>query len=393
MADRVLSKLDPSYTLRILKDMIRIPSVVGEEGDLARYIFEELKRLGLECRLHEIEPGRPNVYARIQGSPSGRKLHFNGHTDTIPVVEGWETDPFEPTERNGRIYGLGACDMKGGIACIMDMMRAFSASKYRFDGEISFSAVIDEEAFSKGAKAVLDTEFREADAVVLAEPYAGDADKPIPLGITGKVLYDILVKGKAAHGFSPQNGINAVEEAARILCNLNRLDFKKHPDFGKGNFSTLKIEGGYKVYSVVVPDRCRFEVNRLLVPGETAAGATEDMESLIRSLKLAAEVEVKMKPPRYEAYMMKKDAPILKAFDSVYREVTGAAPVYNYSNGITDANVFAGEAGIDCLHLGPKRGAVHQKNEYVSLECLPRISRMFTLTALRFLSNGNDGRA
>jgi acetylornithine deacetylase/succinyl-diaminopimelate desuccinylase family protein len=392
MADRVLSKLDPAYTLRILRDMIRIPSVVGEEGDLARYIFEELKRLGLECRLHEIEPGRPNVYARIQGSASGRKLHFNGHTDTIPVVEGWDTDPFEPTERNGRVYGLGACDMKGGIACIMDMMRAFSASEYRFDGEISFSAVIDEEAYSKGAKAMLDTEFREVDAVVLAEPYAGDADKPIPLGITGKVLYDILVKGKAAHGFSPQNGINAVEEAARILCNLNRLDFKKHPDFGKGNFSTLKIEGGYKVYSVVVPDRCRFEVNRLLVPGETAAGATEDMESLIRSLKLAAEVEVKMKPPRYEAYMMKKDAPILKAFDSVYREVTGAAPVYNYSNGITDANVFAGEAGIDCLHLGPRRGAVHQKNEFVSLDCLPRISRMFTLTALRFLSNVNDGR-
>ncbi|MCJ7830478.1 MAG: M20/M25/M40 family metallo-hydrolase, partial [Desulfobacterales bacterium] len=102
--------------------------------------------------------------------------------------------------------------------------------------------------------------------------------------------------------------------------------------------------------------------------------------------KLAADVEVRTKPPQYEAYVTPKDSPILRVFDTVYREVMGVAPVYNYANGITDANVFAGEAGIPCLHLGPQRGGAHRTNEYVPLDWLPRVSRMLALTAWRFLA-------
>jgi succinyl-diaminopimelate desuccinylase len=386
--EQLLEKLDEAYTVEVLKDMIRIPSVVGEEGALAEYIYAKLSEMGLDCERHEIEPGRPNVYATLNGGRSGPRLHFNGHTDTVPVVEDWETDPYEPVVKEGRLHGLGACDMKGGLACMLDVMRAFATSGYRFNGELSFSAVIDEEGYSKGAKAMMETEFRNVDAVVLAEPYPGDEEKPIPLGITGKILYDVLVKGKAAHAFSPQNGVNAVEEAGKILAHLDRLHFKTHPDFGIGNYCTLKIEGGYKIYSVVVPDRCRFEVNRLLVPGETAEEAVSDMTALVESLKLSSDVEVKTKPPMYEAYVMSKDAPIMQVFDLVYREVMGKAPAYVYSNGITDANVFAGERGIDCLHLGPQRGGAHQKNEHVPLEWLPKISRMFAMVAARYLTQG-----
>lgn len=385
---QLLAKLDERYTVDMLKDMIRIPSVVGEEGALAEFIYTKLSELGLDCELHEIEPGRPNVYAKLTRGRSGRRLHFNGHTDTVPVVEDWETDPFTPVVKEGRLHGLGACDMKGGLACMLDVMRAFATSGYRFDGEISFSAVVDEEGCSKGAKAMMATEYRHVDAVVLAEPYPGNEEKPIPLGITGKILYDVLVKGKAAHAFSPQNGVNAVEEAARILAHLDRLRFTTHPDFGTGNYCTLKIEGGYQIYSVVVPDRCRFEVNRLLVPGETAEQAVSDMKALVDSLELTSDVEVKLKPPMYAAYVMSKEAPILKVFDPVYREVMNRAPAYVYSSGITDANVFAGEAGIDCLHLGPQRGGAHRKNEYVTLEWLPKVSRMFAMVAVRYLSSG-----
>lgn len=384
--EAVMAQLDDTYTLRVLREMIAIPSVVGEEGALAAYLHGTLQAMGVDGELQEIEPGRPNLYARLAGNAPGRRLHFNGHTDTVPVVDGWESDPFTPLEREGRLYGLGACDMKGGIACMLNVLRAFAAAGRRFAGELSFSAVIDEEAYSKGARALLQTAYRDVDAVILAEPYPGDADKPIPLGITGKILYDVHVRGQAAHAFSPQSGINAVEEAARILAHLDRLRFATHPDFGTGSYSTLKIEGGYKIYSVVIPDSCRFEVNRLLVPGETAAGAVADLEELIGSLKLAADVEVRIKPPQYEAYVTPADSPILRVFDTVYREVMGVAPVYNYANGITDANVFAGEAGIPCLHLGPQRGGAHRKNEYVPLDWLPRVSRMLALTAWRFLA-------
>ncbi|UCC62916.1 MAG: ArgE/DapE family deacylase [Anaerolineae bacterium] len=383
----LLSKLDDAYVLRLLKEMISINSVVGNESDLAGYLRRELEALGMACQLEEVEPGRPNVYARMAGSGPGKRLNFNGHTDTVPVCQGWETDPFTPVAREGRLYGLGASDMKAGIACVLNTFRAFVTSGYPFQGELSFSGVVDEEAYSKGARAMLKTDLARCDAIVLAEPYPGDESKPIPLGITGKVLYEVTVKGRAAHGLRPHLGVNAIEEAARIIASLEGLHMRHHPDFGQGNTCTLKVEGGYEVYSVVVPDHCRFEVNRLLVPGETTTTAIQDMEELVESLDLRAEVEVGINPPQYEPFVMEEDEPILEVFHSVYRQVMGVDPAYEHSKGITDANIFAGERGIPCLHLGPQRGNVHRPNEYVPLEWLAPISRMYALIAARFLGS------
>jgi acetylornithine deacetylase/succinyl-diaminopimelate desuccinylase-like protein len=226
----------------------------------------------------------------------------------------------------------------------------------------------------------------ECDAIVLAEPYSGDESMPIPLGITGKILYNCTVKGHAAHGFRPHLGINAIEEAAEIIASLDKLRMQDHPDFGVGNYCTLKIEGGYDVYSVVVPDRCRFEINRLLVPGETIATAVEDMDVLVKSLDLKSDVDVGIKPPQYEPFLVDKDDPIIKIFDKVYQEVMGVAPAYTYSRGITDANIF-GERSIPCLHVGPGRGNVHQPNEYISIEELGSLSMMYALIAARFLGS------
>ena len=385
MIDEILGKLDNAYTRRVLEEMIKINSVVGREGELAFYLKEELEAIGLECEMHDVEPDRPNIYGRMKGERPGKRLNFNGHTDTVPVVEGWDIDPFTPIVREGKMYGLGSCDMKGGIACTLNMLRAVSNSGHTLRGELSFSGVIDEEAYGKGAKAMLETDLAGVDAIVLAEPYPGDETKPIPLGITGKILYDIKVKGKAAHGFRPHLGINAVEDAGKILANLDCLEFMDHPDFGTGNYSTLKVEGGYEIYSVIVPASCRFEVNRLLVPGETVQSAIDDMRRLVESLELDSEVAVGIKPPRYEAYVMSKDEEIIGVFDPIYREVMGESPSYEYAYGITDANIFAGEGGIPCLHLGPQRGGAHQKNEYVPLDWLPPVSEMYTRIAVEFL--------
>jgi len=384
MHKMLFSKLDNAYTLHLLEEMIGIDSVVGQEGELADYLYEQLKALGVPCEMQQVEPGRFNVYARLAGTGPGRRLNFNGHLDTVPVCEGWDSDPFTPVLKDGSLYGLGACDMKGGIACIMAMLKAFVESGHPFQGELSFSGVIDEEAYSKGARAMMTTDLAECDAIVLAEPYSGDEGKPIPLGITGKVLYDLTVRGHAAHGFSPHLGINAIEQAARIVAALDRLPMRDHPEFGQGNTCTLKIEGGYQVYSVVVPDRCRIEINRLLVPGETTVTAIEDMEELVKSLDLKATVEVDTKPPRYEPFTVSRNERIVQVFDDVYQEMMGIEPVYVYSPGITDANVF-GERGIPCLHLGPARGNIHQPNEHVSLQWLDLLPKMYALIAVQFL--------
>jgi acetylornithine deacetylase/succinyl-diaminopimelate desuccinylase-like protein len=291
--------------------------------------------------------------------------------------------------KSDKLYGLGSCDMKAGIACTLNMLRAIVDSGTQFNGELSVSTVVDEEAMGNGARAMLETDFSRVDAVVLAEPYPGDESKPIPLGIVGKLLYDIHVKGKASHGFRPEEGINAIEQAGVILANLHRLELKEHPKFGKGNYCTLKIEGGHETYSVVVPASCRFEVNRLIVPAETIQGAIEDMEHLVKSLNLEAEVEVRTKPPQYQSFEMDRDEPILKVFEKVYEEVMGVEPFFQYSKSITDANTLAGEGRLPCLHLGSKRGDTHKPNEYVPVDWLEPISEMYTMIALDFLGEGS----
>jgi len=108
MIEDLLKKIDDSYTIKQSAEMIAIPSVVGEEADLAEYLWNELESLGLETELHVIEKGRPNIYGKLKGSDNGRRLHFNGHTDTVPVVDGWDTDPFKPVTNDNKMYGLGS---------------------------------------------------------------------------------------------------------------------------------------------------------------------------------------------------------------------------------------------------------------------------------------------
>jgi acetylornithine deacetylase/succinyl-diaminopimelate desuccinylase-like protein len=390
MIEDVLKQLDPSYTIRLTEEMIGIPSVTGDEEALSLYVEEKLESYGFDTELQYVAAKRPNLYATLRGAKPGKRLNYNAHSDTVPAGEGWNTDPFNAVIKDEKIYGRGACDMKSGIACTLDAFRAIADSGHQFPGELSFSLVVDQEATDIGAWAMMKSErWRRLDAIVLTYSYCGDETKPIPLGLTGKVLYDIKVKGKAAHGFRPHLGFNAVEDAAKIVANLDRLNLKPHPEFGKGTYCTLKFEGGYQIYSVVVPASARFEVNRLLVPGETIQYALDDMRRLVDSLNLKSEVEIVVKPPKYEPYTCSKDELIMRTLDGVYNDVMGRQPLYEYAYGITNANIFQGEEGLPCVHIGPQRGEAHGANEYVKLEWLPPVSRMYALIADRYLS-GNS---
>ncbi len=357
MIEEVVKKLDDSYTIRLSEEMIAIPSVTGDEEALALYIMEKLESYGMETELNYVADGRPNVHGVMKGSKPGKRLDYNAHTDTVPAGEDWETDPFKAVIKDGKLYGRGACDMKTGIACSLNMLKAFADSGVEFKGELSFSGVVDQEATDIGAWAMMEQEkWRALDGIVLTYSYCGDETKPIPLGLTGKVLYNISVKGKAAHGFRPHLGVNAVEDAAKVIANLDKLNLMDHPDFGKGTVCTLKTEGGYKKYSVVVPESARFEVNRLIVPGESIQYALDDMESLVKSLELKSEVDVGVKPPKYEPYTCTRDEPLMKLLHEKYVKVMGKEPLYEHAYGITNANIFQGEQGIPCVHIGPERG-------------------------------------
>lgn len=387
MIDDVIKKLDDSYTLRLSEEMIAIPSVTGDEEAIALYIREKLESYGMQTELNYIADGRPNVHGVMKGAKPGKRLDYNAHTDTVPAGDDWVTNPFKATIQDKKLYGRGACDMKTGIACSLNMLRAIADSGVEFNGELSFSGVVDQEATDIGAWAMMEQEkWRMLDGVVLTYSYCGDETKPIPLGLTGKLLYNINVKGKAAHGFRPHLGINAVEDAAKIIANLDKLELLDHKDFGKGTICTLKTEGGYKKYSIVIPENARFEVNRLLVPGESVKYALDDMGRLVDSLELKSEVDIGVKPPKYEPYICTRDEPLMKILHDEYQQVFKRTPLYEHAYGITNANIFQGEQGIPCIHIGPERGGAHQPNEHVKLEWLPPISEIYARIAISYLS-------
>lgn len=378
--------VDGEYAIRLLKEMVSIPSVTGGEKAVAEFLARELAKIGFETWFQEVEGDRKNIYGIYKFNREGPVLTFNGHLDTIPPCEGWKTDPFKPLAKGGKLYGLGSCDMKGGIAAILTALKGLIESECPQKGTLAFSGVVDEEAYSKGAKALLETELAKSDAIIVGEPHFGDEESPIPSGMTGKVLYKITVKGRAAHGFHPERGINAIEEAAKILTSLDHVKRINHPRFGKGSLCTLKIEGGYKTYSVVVPDRCTLIINRLTVPGESSESAANDLEELIENLGLKAGVESKMLPPFYEPFEMSLEEPIVRMFKEAYKQVLGNDPIFTFQTTVADTNVFVGSGGIPTVNFGPKGGDIHQANEYVEIDSLIAVAKVYILAAVEFLN-------
>jgi len=243
---------------------------------------------------------------------------------------------------------------------------------------------------------VTDKPLRDLGVVDRATAALADADIDIAFydGVLPDPTYEHVAEGVAVAKTHGSEAILAIGggssiDAAKIIANLDMLDLKEHPDFGAGTICTLKTEGGYQKYCVVVPESARFEVNRLLVPGESIQYAIEDMKRLVDTFAFKSDVDVDIKPPKYEPYVSTKDEPLMKILDTVYVQVMGKTPLYEYAYGITNANIFQGEQCIPCIHIGPQRGGAHQPNEYVKLKWLPPISEIYTRIALEFLQEAN----
>jgi len=370
--------IDSTYLLDTLKKSIQINSITPVEEDLAAFFADEIRKLGIEPEWDVVAPGRPNVYAVADLGPSDEMLLLTGHLDTVDIAADWETDPFNPVEKDGKLYGLGSFDMKSGVVCCFAAFKALvedHALKGKL-GKIAFAATVDEEGYGTGAEALLKSPLGKADGILLTEPFWGTKEMPVPLGLTGKVLYKLTVTGKMAHAFFPERGRNAIEDAGKIVAALNQLNLYEHPRFGCGNYSTLKIEGGYQEYAVVVPERCEVIITRLTVPGENRDSALADMHQLIDSLDLACDVEIETAPPFYEPYVIETNSRLAQSFSAAYQQQVGRPPDYKFTRCITDGNIYVGNANIPTITFGPRGGGAHECNEFVEIDSLTPVAQV-----------------
>ena len=275
--------------------------------------------------------------------------------------------------------------MKSGLACMLTAFKALVEGRNResLRGRVGLAVTVDQEGHSMGAHRLLETEYGKCSAMLHGEHCFGDSkDDYLPIGATGKVLYKLTVKGKAAHAFRAHlGGVNAVDDAARMRM-------KEHELFGKGTVCTLKIDGGYKEYAIVVPELCDVIITRLIVPGETVDSSVRDMQDLVEELTLGSTVTVETPPPLYEPYALEENSEIMQAFRPSYREVVGVDPVFAPHRGIVDANIFVAEGKIQTIVFGPKGGRHHCAAEYVVLDSLVPVAETYVDTAIRYLTEG-----
>ena len=352
------------------------------EGPVARRLAAVLEAWGLDVELQEVLPGRPNVIARTAAAREGRGpvLMLNGHLDVVGV-EGMAHPPFDATERDGRLYGRGSADMKGGIAAMC--AATARALRHRPDLAVVVAAVIDEEWESEGTRALVARGVR-ADAAIVTEP----TRLAIAPAHRGFAWLTLTVRGRAAHGSRYDIGVDAIRGAALVLAELDRherdtLVGRTHALLGHASLHASLIEGGIGMSTY--PDRCVVRIERRTVPGESAALAVREAEEAcarVRAARPELDAAVTLdfaQPPSDVA----TDAPIVRALARAI-EQTGESPRIEGLSAWTDAAIL-NEAGIPAVCYGPGDIALaHAAEEWVPVEEVRRAAEVLTRLLMDF---------
>ena len=209
-------------------DLINIRSVNGRELEIAEHIAGLIRGFGLTPHFsrfeEDVEGVRPSVWTELDSGRPGKTMLLIGHIDTVDVtLENWKTDPFRATEIDGKVYGRGAMDMKGGLACLLSTLEYFAAHPERFSGKILAAFVSDEEGLSRGTYALCDEGVLKADYAVMAECRFTNA----AIGFRGRYSFEVAVRGESAHASRyPRRGENALISAGKLAAAIEALPTK-----------------------------------------------------------------------------------------------------------------------------------------------------------------------
>ena len=376
--------VDEDFAWRLAQDLVKIdssdPGAYEDEIErfIKRLIEQQLAQLDSSAldavQIEELEvlPGRRNLKVTVPGQSDEPRLIYICHMDTVTLGDGWDADiaPLGAVVRDGKLYGRGACDMKGGLACAIAAL-VHTLERVASDGALprrGFSLIcsVDEEDFMRGSEAAIDAGWVGSREWVLdTEP----TDGQIQVSHKGRTWFEIEMAGVTAHASQPWKGADAVAAMAEVVCSLRRTfaTLPLHEELGPSTITFGQIEGGYRPY--VVPDHAKVWVDMRLTPPTDTAAATRMVEQAI----VAAEAAV---PGCHGSYTATGDrpaierdpsSPLLAALKRAADDVTGTDTTVGFFTGYTDTAVIAGKTGNrNCMSYGPGSLALaHKPNEYV----------------------------
>ncbi|MGC4944333.1 M20/M25/M40 family metallo-hydrolase [Kribbella sp. DT2] len=404
----VLDRLDEKWLIELTQSLLQATgqNPPGDEAATVAVLSAAATELGLQVIDTVVEPGRNNLSITLPGGDEPGLLLL-GHTDVVPIGDGWTTDPFGGELVDGRIYGRGASDMKGGLAASLAAMAALRETNLR--GPVELAALVDEEETGKGIRAYVGSKQTTQQRTPPPEhdhptDQTGDqavqfrgcittepTDLQTIIGARGDSYLRVEVHGRACHAGNPADGANAIYGAAAIVAEIERLHAElalaPHPLLGPATWSVGQIHGG--TGGSIVPAECVLVADRRLLPGESPDAVLDELRARVAALHLedrGLTVDLAM-PMEMPAFETPADAELVRATDTALAAAGGPGLPLGGWTAACDGGYVARDLAVPVVVLGP--GSVttqaHRADESVSVEELLIAARAYTLAALRLL--------
>ena len=377
-----------------LRDLVQTPSPSTQEGAVAERIVAEMTRLGF----HDVRVDRiGNVIGWI-GPGHGPLLMLNGHVDTVRVSDpaAWSHNPLRAEVEDGMLYGLGACDMKGGLAAMVYGAKLLLDAEVRLKGDLIVACLVQEEQCEGlGSRVLIEEEGIRPDWVVLAEP----SDLDVTRGQRGRLEMRLVTHGRSAHAARPDLGDNAIYTAARLAFGLELLAGQLGDDdfLGSGTLAVTEISSRASSRNAV-PDRCELIIDRRLTLGENETKALAEVQRVIAREGVPAEVEVTEYHATsytgyacharefYPAWVMAEDHPLVLDVVRAVREQLKRRPRVTRWDFSTEGVYTAGVAGIPTVGFGPGDPRLaHTADEHVHLADVYAAAEVYARLAMELV--------
>jgi len=369
--------------VEFLRGLIAINTVnpPGNEEPAAQYVAAKMRQEGMDVEIMEVSPGRANVVAWLGGRSNAPTLMLNGHLDTVPVGEKdrWQVDPFGAEVKEGRIYGRGASDNKGGVTTIFHAALAVHRAGIRLANPVMVVGVMAEETTGQGTHFLLDRGIHPRQAIVAEWSQAAR----IAIGYRGRMGLEVETKGKTAHGSRPHQGINAIEQMFEVVVPaikqyINGLPFTPIPAFlvNGSSASVTMIEGGVKAN--VIPDACKVQVDIRLAPGQDPTQVREGLkkvEAQIRKEFPHLGITLAITDQRFP-FVTSTDDPLVRELAAGIQEVLGREATIIGKTGSSDGNFIVERLRVPVVAYGPGNDTGHAPNEYIEIQDLVNCTRV-----------------
>lgn len=382
--------LNTERIVELTQTLVAIPSVTGNEQGLADWLVDFLQTRGASAvhRLPVDEAG-DTVIGWWDGPAASPVLMLNFHLDTFAAFADWQTPPFTPTIVGDRLYGLGSHDMKGGAACLLAAVEAIVQSGVKLGGKLIVSATSDEENWSRGAHALINSGLLAGcTACLVPEPCATGA---LTIGQRGRHVFHLRFYGRTIHAAFGR-GINAVTDAAKVavlLADPAAVDLGYNADFDlPGSLNVIGLQGGGTL--ILVPELADLYIDRHLLPGQTVAEAAAQLHAVVAQAGIAGCYELtwdERPTPAPGPFLVSPASSFVQTVKRNLEHEQGRPVRFVLGRSVADTSHFAFHGQIPTLICGPDGGNTCEANEYVQISSLLPIARTYVRTVMDFLGD------